>query len=228
MQFCGQFGIVQAAHADIEIRWFVNVAVAAPLGGKPQPALFPVRCPPALGPASLEAPSLVVMAPVASLNEASLLATPLAAPLLLPDAAPLATPDVDSSTDPELEPVAPTPLPTAEPAPDPVLEVPLLLPAPPAPEPLAPFWAGPGPLWLALQAAATRAAQNNPCRKDTCRTSTSVEARAPSDHPADLFTRESTTGSRSHGSAPHGPPPMELAPFLYGVQPRWTEYRKDK
>src|SRR5580658_5257058 len=136
MQFCGQFGIVQAAHAGIEIRWFVNAATVAPFGGKPQPALFPVRCPlPELGPASLAGPvpsalaaaSLVVVTPVASLNEASLLATPLAVPpfeappLPFPDTDPLMSPDADGSADPELEPVATLPLPPiAEPAPDPV------------------------------------------------------------------------------------------------------------
>jgi hypothetical protein len=43
MQFCGQLGIAQAAHAGIEIRWFVNAVTVAPLGGKPQPPLFPER-----------------------------------------------------------------------------------------------------------------------------------------------------------------------------------------
>src|SRR5580704_19417007 len=160
------------------MRWFVNSATTAPLGGKPQPALFPVRCP---GPASLAGPapsalappSLVVMTAVASLNEASLAAPLIASPLPLPAAAPLVTPDADSSTDPELEPVATLPLPIAEPAPDPVVEVPL--PAPPAPAPLVPFWAGPGPFWLALQAATTKAAQNNQCCKDVGLTLSSVE-----------------------------------------------------
>src|ERR1700722_2679001 len=72
MQFCGQFGIVQVAHGGIEIRWFVNVATMAPLGGKPHPALFPVRCPlPEPGPASLAAPSLVTRTAAPSLHEAS-------------------------------------------------------------------------------------------------------------------------------------------------------------
>lgn len=193
MQFCGQFGIVQVAHAGIEIRWFVNAETIAPLGGKPQPALFPVRCPlePASlagpAPSALAAPSLVVMADVASLNEASLPATPLAVPpfeappLPLPDAAPLVRPDADSSADPEPEPVAKPPLPISEPAPDPVA-------APPAPAPLAPFWAGPGPVWLALQAAATKAAQNNQCGNDVGLTSTYVEVRATCDHPAEVST----------------------------------------
>jgi|HubBroStandDraft_1064217.scaffolds.fasta_scaffold09588_2 hypothetical protein len=200
MQFCGQFGIVQAAHGGIEIRWFVNAATVAPFGGRLQPALFPERR--ALGPASLAgpapsalaAPSLVVMTAVASLNEASLLAAP--PPLPLPDAAPLMRPDADSSPDPALEPVATLPLPIAEPTPDPVVDAPL--PAPPAPAPLVPFWAGPGPVWLALQAAATKAAQNNLCRKDVRPTSTSVEVRAPFDHSAELST------ARKSPRQPHG------------------------
>ncbi len=159
MQFCGQFGIVQAAHGGIEIRWFVNVVTVAPFGGKPQPALFPVRCPlpeagpPSLGgpaPSVLAAPSLVVMSAVASHNEASPPAAPLGIPPLeappppLPDAAPLMRPDADSSADPELEAVTALPLPIAEPALDPVVEAPVS--EPPAPTPLVAFWADPGPV----------------------------------------------------------------------------------
>jgi len=109
------------------------------------------------------------MTAVASLNEASLLATPLAMPpfeaplLLLPDGAPLVTPDADSSADPELEPAAPLPLAIAEPEPNPVVEAPLV---PPAPAPLVAFWAGPGPVWVALQAAATKTAEKKPCWKE--------------------------------------------------------------
>jgi len=128
----------------------------------------------------------VVMIAVASLNEASPLATPLATPpfaappLPFPDAAPL------SSADPELEPVATLPLPIAESAPDPAVELPP--PATPEAAPLVPFWAGPGPVWLALQAAATNAAQNNQCGKDVGLTSISVEVWAIFDHPAELST----------------------------------------
>ncbi len=150
-----------------------------------------MRCPlPEAGPASLAAPSVVTTTATASLNEASLLATPLAVPpfdappLPLPDAGPLVTPEADSSPAPELEPVATLPLPSAEPAPDAVVEAPL--PAPPEAAPLAPFWAGPGPVWLALHAATTKAAQNNQCGNDVGFTSISVEVCATFDHPAEL------------------------------------------
>jgi hypothetical protein len=141
----------------------------------------------------MAAPSLVVMTPVASLKEASPLATPLVIPpfeppvlVPLPDVAPVASPE--TFADPELEPVTAGPLPVAAPAPDPVVEAPLLallapLPVAPAPALVVPFSAGTGTVGLALQAAATKAAQKNPCDKDRRLTPISVGGRAIFDHP---------------------------------------------
>lgn len=186
MQFCGQLGIVQATHAGIEIRWFVNAAARAPLGGNPQPALLPERRTlPAASPAeAAPSASLGVIPAVASLDEASfadpLAASPLEGPPLLPlpDATPTPTPDVDWLDEPELEDAPPLAI---EPAPDAVLDP--APAAPPPPAPVVPFSAGPEPVWLALQAATAKTPQYNPRRKDARLTPVSVEARVTFDHP---------------------------------------------
>jgi hypothetical protein len=160
MQFFGQFGTVHGAHAGIEILWFVKVVDEAPVGGTVQPALFPERCIPASAP--------MAASPFAVPALASLDVAPLVAPLALPapdepppsslaGAAPLALLDPDSPPNPELKPALPLPLPIPDPSAAPA--APRL--ASSATVPLVPLSAGLGPVWLALQAATTRTAQQN-------------------------------------------------------------------
>jgi hypothetical protein len=200
MQFCGQLGIVHAAHAGTEMRWLVNAAAVAPLAGMPQPPLLPERRAllegPSLGdppPSAPAAPSLVPVVAGAPLEASLSDVSPLAAPLVVPPLeapALLPLPDVarpEPGGDEPVpatvpEPAAPLPVPTVEPEPDPVDAPPPLLA--PVLAPLGSFW-GPGPVWLELQAAATKAAHITPWQRDARLTPASVEARAPFDQPSD-------------------------------------------
>src|SRR5580658_6764691 len=111
----------------------------------------PASCPGPL--ASAPNAASLAIPPLASLDPAPLVVPPLeASPPLLSDTAPLPLPLADPPGNPEFQPALPPPL--AIPGPEGAVEVP-----PPDPAVLAPVAAPcsmPGPVWVALHAAASK------------------------------------------------------------------------